>query len=847
MVAVRALALGTAFVALFVEASTKPKKTGTKIELSMRAISPFNEVANKWNRHEKDIFNGFCKRAGKITAAAKQHRASELIEMLVAAIFENAQPIAFINEKIVSKSLIFERAMIANAIRLKLRILRDSTQHAGAANEKLWALMDNTRKELDEFVSDKCKLPFEAFYMESLRQNPIGRYDQMLYLFIAYTEGKEEGVRKRFCDIIDTGLPKVENGYSAIYRPVRTFLSYLSSAISVYKIDKFDFTKILLKHLTSKEDYGAVAMVDHLEWEGITKDRVLQYITSGGDKDVSLRFVVNFLIRNRLWLNESCTWVKERLLDFFREPHLSGFRRDAPSEQFYYMLCTCFDDQGLRPIVPELAQFMSEMVDPRTVSGVMELAENDPDRTGLLDGMKMHPTPLASSAQDKPSSEQSRKRRDAAEDDGSAKKMRSATELAAFTAECASAASRRRGKYREAVILFEQISPLTEYFPSTKKNDRTVVEVINRRALSILRNEQGYAEGDPRKYKIDTILPNMVHRITRCALRAGSLRSHIDGLLKDKTGLSDLKLLASIIRITTTTEVLTDELEAELIVPHGKEPPRDAQKAIDFLQVQIDRQLALAPREFLAMYKSYDYPRDAIDYLFKDEKNGVQAVQAHLEAILKAWCDEMDRGSDAFTPYVVSLISELEKNLCKKETAKYKLRDVVLRILTSQGNTKVVEALDRIIFKKIKAEECILLYLMSAEHRHIDPFFVLQYIPRIQSKLGKDDQWALEAQVHFFALPALAVDRQQMITGNPDILRRMPYKVLARLLHAYWKTQALRSGLPRLFSTISQTFDPFVVGVLVNEAGQCGDASFIESAQRGFLDSAVAAQAGEQG
>ncbi|KAI4291170.1 hypothetical protein PAPHI01_0444 [Pancytospora philotis] len=846
MVAVRALAFGTAFVALFLEASTKPQKTDRRARLLLRNVTPFKDVANERNNHEKAILNALCERTGKIPGSAKQHRVPALLEMLLAAIFEDADPITFINEKIAVKTVIFERAMIANAIRLKLSILRDSTQYAGAANDKLCARMDSTLKKLDELYSEKCKSSFHEFYTESVRTSPHGRYDLVLYLFSAYTEGKEEGVRKKFCDIIDTGLPCAENGYGAIPMSVRAFLTYLKDIISVYKIDKFDFTKMLLKHLTSKADYEAVPMVDHLGWDGITKDSVLQYITSGGDKDVSLRFVVNFLTRNRLLLNESCTWVKERLLDFFREPHMTSVRKDAPAEHFHYMLCTCFDDRGLRPIVPELAQFVSELVDPRTFNVVMELAENDPYITGLLDEVKKHISPLALGMSEQPRAEQGRKRHDTAEDDGTAKKARSAAELAVLAPVRTSAAFSMFEMRCETGKALDQISPNTKFFQRARKAYRGVIDVLNDRAHRILRSERSFVNADSWKYKGDYIIPNMMHRITKCVLSAGSPESRINELLKEKIGLSSLKLLAGIIRVVTTTEVKTSRLEVELIVPHGEELPCEAQEAIGILQVRIDEQLRLSPSEFLAKLNTQGYLCDIVEYLFKDKDSGIQAVQATFEGLLKAWCDEMNRGSNAFTYFLVSLISELEKDLCAKEMAQYKFRDVVLRILTTQANIKVVEALDRIEFHSNEIEKCILVYIMNPEHRHISPNFVLQYISHIQRRLGRDDEWVLETQLAFFALLARAADRQLMLVNGTEILCRMRVKLLARLLYAYWKELPLRSGLPRLFSVLSRTFDPFVVLFLVNEAGQCGDADFVEAAQRGFLDSPVTAQAGEQ-
>ncbi|KAI4291168.1 hypothetical protein PAPHI01_0442 [Pancytospora philotis] len=395
MVAVAALALGTAAVALFAEASTAIARIDMRNELSMNNISPFKGIANRPNRYERSILNTLCARTGKITDSKRKYMAPELIEMLVASIFEDADPITFINENIVGKTLIFERALIANAIRLKLRILRGSTQCAGFDNEQLCTRMDITLKQLDGLCSEKCRLPFEEFYMESLETNPQGRYDLVLYLFSAYRENREAGVCRRFCDIIDTGLPRAENGYRDITRPLRTFLTYLNNAIAVYKIEKYDFTKILLEHLTSKADYGAVAMVDCLGSNEITKARMLEYITSGGHRGISLCFVVAFLSRNRMYFNKSCVWVKERLLDFFAEPHLASLRMDMPAEHFYYMLCTCFDDQGLRPILPELAWFVSEMVGRATAYRVTQLAESDTGRPGLLSEMRNYYAPLA--------------------------------------------------------------------------------------------------------------------------------------------------------------------------------------------------------------------------------------------------------------------------------------------------------------------------------------------------------------------------------------------------------------------------------------------------------------------
>ncbi|KAI4291169.1 hypothetical protein PAPHI01_0443 [Pancytospora philotis] len=808
----------------------------------MRNISPFKEVASEVNSNEKTFLNALCERTGKITDSARKYMAPELIEVLVASIFEDADPITFINTKIVGKTLIYERAMIANAIRLKLGILRKSTQRVSAANEQLCTQMDGIIKHLDDFIDRQCALPFKEYQIKCMRINPHGRYDLMLYLFWLYREGKEEGVRRIYCDIIDTGLPSVANGYNAISWPVRAFLTYLKDTISAYKIDKFDFTEILLRHLTSKAEYGAASMVDFLKYDGITKDRVLQHITGGGDKNVSLHFVVNFLTRNRVWLKESSAWVKKRLLDFFREPHMTSVRKDAPAEHFHYMLCTCFDDQELRAIVPELVQFISEMVDPRTINEVMELADNDPDRAGLLDGKGKRSPSLALGTRDEPRTGQNRKRHDAAEDDGTAKKARSAAELAALASERAPAALSSYEIRHEAGKVLDRISPLKRFFVNARRNNRESIIVVNERALKILRNEQGYADGDSREYKTDRIIPNMAHRITKCVLSTGCRERLITELLKQKKGLSDLKLLASIVRVVTTTEVKSSGLEAGLIVPHGEALPREAQEWIDFLQINIYQQLKLTPGEFLGMYKDYVYSYDAIDYLFRDQKNDIQAVQARYEAILKAWCDEMNKGSDAFTHYVVSLINELEKAAEAKQIAQYRLRAVVLLILTTQANIKAVEALDKIVFINNKTEECILPYIMNPEHRHVSPYFVLQYISHIQKKLGRDDEWVLETQLAFFVLPARAADRQLMLINVTEILCRMRVKLLARLLYAYWKERALRRGLPRLFNTISRIFDPSVVGILVHEAGRCGNAGFIEFAQRGLLGLAVAAQ-----
>ncbi|KAI4291167.1 hypothetical protein PAPHI01_0441 [Pancytospora philotis] len=416
------------------------------------------------------------------------------------------------------------------------------------------------------------------------------------------------------------------------------------------------------------------------------------------------------------------------------------------------------------------------------------------------------------------------------------------TWLAAFAAVIASGVPRKAGSRRATADILNRISPYGKCIPSAKITDKAVVEVINSRALSILRKEQGCAEGDPNRYGGSSATPNMIHRITTCVLRARCLRSCINKLLRDKRGPLELTLLANILRVATTTKVVTRGLEADLIVPVSENLPSKAEEAISILRKEAAQQFKFSPRQFISVNKYHDNPYDTIAYLVKEEKNGTHAVQSCFEAIMGAWCDEMNRGSDSFTPYIVSLINELETDLWAEKACQYNLRNIMLSVLTSQTNTKVVEALDEIVFRKNKTEEVILAYIMGEEHRSVSPWFVLQYMLHIQSELDMDEQRMLELQLRYFMMPAHAVERQLVIISNPQILRLMSVRLLLSLLYSYWEVPAFRSGLPCFYYMILQTVEPDIFESLRDAVNKSDKADFIESAQGGFFDSAAAAQ-----
>ncbi|KAI4292662.1 hypothetical protein PAPHI01_1936 [Pancytospora philotis] len=313
--------------------------------------------------------------------------------------------------------------------------------------------------------------------------------------------------------------------------------------------------------------------------------------------------------------------------------------------------------------------------------------------------------------------------------------------------------------------IIREISPFKEILVTNHGRDRDLFEKIYDRAVK----HSGKPPNDA------TVTEAMIYAVADYIVRDPSPIECVEKKLLFCNCLAEYTMIASIIRFAQGK-------------PSNAEQRSRIKLLLEHLDEQIAAKRAVDPKDFFVRKRKGRFLYDALVYLFSEVDSGVDAVRERFRKMLQAAAEKRDVHHNILGT-IVKLVNALDSATFICDIEQYEFQEAFLAFVTSQDGLWAVKFLDSIKLSGGTAE-LVLEYVTSGQHLRVNPCFVVLYAQYALENVTQNALWVESILFKYFTEAGLPV-RLRWLCEMPEILRRMPVRVICHVLHYIWKDPAL--------------------------------------------------------